>query len=94
MADDRNGREKQARDADRRQRRRDVDAELERGDEQEPPDAAEPADDAGVRAIGDWTVERIRENRKLPTSRDVRRRAATFCRANGYQVRTDEWLGI
>ena len=198
MADDKNGREKQARDADRRQRRRDVDAELERGDELEPPaetdieDVASaleslefpatgteivaavgdygfesdngsytieqlvpetdeetfdsPAavrvhlqrptvaaamkriieasktlpdpefpwsqrkayeatfqalkavdaddDDEGIQAIGDWTVERIREKRKLPGSREVRRQAAKFCRANGYQVRADEWLGI
>nr|WP_234953644.1 hypothetical protein [Salella cibi] len=37
MADDKSGREKQARDADNRQRRRDIEAELERGDEPEPP---------------------------------------------------------
>jgi len=37
MADDKSGREKQARDADRRQRERDVTAELERMDETEPP---------------------------------------------------------
>jgi len=37
MADDKRGREKQARDADRRQRERDVEAQLSRGDEPEPP---------------------------------------------------------
>jgi hypothetical protein len=37
MGDNKSGREKQARDADRRQRERDIDAELERGDEPEPP---------------------------------------------------------
>ncbi|SDE96813.1 hypothetical protein SAMN04488067_101267 [Halorubrum xinjiangense] len=37
MADDKDGREKQAADEDRRQRERDVEAELERGDEPEPP---------------------------------------------------------
>ena len=199
MADDKNGREKQARGADRRQRERDVDAELQRGDEPEPPvDAGEldefeseleplefPAtgteiiatvgdreidsddgsytveelvpetdeetfdspeavrvlvqrptiaaamkrvieasktlpntelpwsqrkayemtfqeleaidaddDDEGIQAISDWVVERIRTKEKLPTSRDVRRQAAKFCRANGYQVRNDEWLGV
>ena len=36
MADDKDGRDKQARDADNRQRQRDVAAELERGDESEP----------------------------------------------------------
>jgi len=199
MADDKDGRESQARNADRRQRQRDVEAELERGDEPEPPvdpaDLAEfeteleslsfpatgadvvgavgdrevesiegnyavadlvPAvdeetfespsdvrariqrptvasamkrvveataslrhselsesqrdayektfrelkaidaddDDEGVTNIADWIVERVRETETLPGSRDVRRQAAKFCRANGYQVRNDEWLGI
>jgi hypothetical protein len=199
MADDKRGREKQARDADRRQRERDIGAELERGDEPEPPVTAEklrgfeselealafpttgtevvatvgdreiesddgsftikelvpetdeetfdsPAavsaqvqrptiaaamkrvieasetlpntdfswsqrkayettfrelkaidaddDDEGIPAISDWIVERIRDEGTLPGSRDVRRQAAKFCRANGYQVSNDEWLGI
>src|SRR6056297_37181 len=51
-------------------------------------------DDEGIQAISDWIVERIHDNEKLPTSRAVRREAAKFCRANGYQVRNDEWLGI
>jgi len=51
-------------------------------------------DDEGIQAISDWIVERIRDDETLPTSRAVRREAAKFCRANGYQVRNDEWLGI
>ncbi|MFP4188332.1 MAG: hypothetical protein ACLFR5_02865 [Halobacteriales archaeon] len=51
-------------------------------------------EDEGVQAIADWIVEKIREKEKLPESRDVRRQAAKFCRANGYSVRNDEWLGI
>ena len=51
-------------------------------------------EDEGVQAIGDWIVEQIREKEKLPGSRDVRRQAAKFCRANGYSVRNDEWLGV
>ncbi|WP_350355860.1 DUF5789 family protein [Natronomonas marina] len=51
-------------------------------------------DDEGIRAISDWVVERIRDGETLPTSRAVRREAAKFCRANGYQVRNDEWLGV
>lgn len=199
MADDKNGREKQAGNADRQQRERDIDAELDRGDEPEPPvESAElddfeseleslefpatgtkvvatvgdreiesddggytveelvpetdgemfdspdavrvqiqrPAlaaamkrvieasktlpntdlpwsqrkayemtfqelkaidaddEDEGIQVISDWIVERIRDKEKLPGSRDVRRQAAKFCRANGYQVRNDEWLGI
>ncbi len=51
-------------------------------------------DDEGIRVISDWIVEYIRDKERLPGSRDVRRQAAKFCRANGYQIRTDEWLGI
>jgi hypothetical protein len=51
-------------------------------------------DDEGIRVISDWIVERIRDNETLPTSRAVRREAAKFCRTNGYEIRTDEWLGI
>ena len=199
MADDKKGRDKQARDADRRQRERDIAAELERGDETEPPtDEAELDDfeaeldslefpamgtevvaavgdrevesaegtyaieelvpdtdeerfdspaavririqrpsiaaamkriveasetlpnadlgrsqreayektlrelkaidaddqDEGIRVITDWIVERIRDKETLPGSRDVRRQAAKFCRANEYQIRNDEWLGV
>jgi hypothetical protein len=52
------------------------------------------ADDEGIRVLSDWIVERIRDKDRLPTSRAVRREAAKFCRANGYEVRNDEWLGI
>ena len=51
-------------------------------------------DDEGIQFISDWIVEYIRDKERLPGSRDVRRQAAKFCRANGYQVRNDEWLGI
>ena len=51
-------------------------------------------DDEGVRVIADWLVDQIRENETPPGSRDVRRRAATFCRERGYEIRNDEWLGI
>ncbi|WP_440006448.1 DUF5789 family protein [Halomicrococcus sp. SG-WS-1] len=51
-------------------------------------------DDEGIQAITDWIVERIRDKEKLPGSRAVRRQAAKYCRANGYQIRNDEWLGI
>ncbi|WP_280535973.1 hypothetical protein [Halopenitus sp. POP-27] len=45
MADDKSGREKQARDADRRQRERDIAEERERGDEPEPPVEADAVDE-------------------------------------------------
>jgi len=51
-------------------------------------------DDEGITAITEWVVDRIHEKEVLPSSRAVRREAAKFCRANGYQIRYDEWLGI
>ena len=51
-------------------------------------------DDEGLEVIGDWIVEQLRSDGTLPGSRAVRRRAAEFCRANGYPVSNDEWLGI
>lgn len=51
-------------------------------------------DDEGIQVISDWIVDRIHEKEKPPGSREVRRRAAKFCRTNGYEVRNDEWLGI
>ncbi|MDZ7688275.1 MAG: hypothetical protein U5J64_06050 [Halobacteriales archaeon] len=51
-------------------------------------------EDEGIRVVADWIVERIHEKEKLPGSRSVRRRAAEFCRANGYEVRNNDWLGV
>lgn len=48
----------------------------------------------GIPVIADWVVDQIRENGALPGSRSIRRKAAKYCRANGYEVRNDEWLGI
>jgi len=51
-------------------------------------------DDEGVRVVGDWILERIRDEGEFPGSRAVRRKGAEFCRSHGYQVRNDEWLGV
>ena len=51
-------------------------------------------EDEGVEVVRDWLVAQIRERERLPDSRSVRREAAEFCRANGYEVRDDEWLGV
>jgi len=51
-------------------------------------------DDEGVRVVGDWILERLRDEGEFPGSRAVRQRGAEFCRSNGYQVRDDEWLGV
>jgi hypothetical protein len=50
-------------------------------------------EDEGIEVVTDWIVDRIREDETCPSSRTVRKRAATFCRQNEYPVRTDEWLG-
>ncbi|MBP2251693.1 hypothetical protein J2754_002025 [Halarchaeum solikamskense] len=72
MADDKRGREKQARDAERRRQERDIATELDRGEESEPPVEAAALDDVEaalesvrfpasgadvVAAIGDRTIE-------------------------------------
>jgi hypothetical protein len=51
-------------------------------------------EDEGIEVIADWVLDRIEETGALPGSRDVRRQAAKVCRANGYEVRNDEWLGV
>lgn len=51
-------------------------------------------DDEGLQVIADWIIEKINSKEKLPSSRAVRREAATFCRSNGYEIRNDQWLGI
>lgn len=51
-------------------------------------------EDEAIGAVADWIVEQVEETGKLPGSRAVRRQAAKICRAEGYQVRNDEWLGI
>ncbi|MFB6140605.1 MAG: hypothetical protein ABEJ26_09250 [Halosimplex sp.] len=54
----------------------------------------EDDEDEGIEVLTDWIVEYIREEERTPGSRDVRRRAAEFCRSNGYEVGSDEWLGV
>lgn len=51
-------------------------------------------EDEGIQVVSDWIVERIEDNGELPGSHDVRREAAKYCRANGYEIRNDEWLGV
>ncbi|MFW5919468.1 MAG: hypothetical protein ACOCSF_04630 [Halanaeroarchaeum sp.] len=49
--------------------------------------------DEAIQAITDRITERIRDNEALPTFRAERREPAKFCRANGYRVRNDGWVG-
>lgn len=51
-------------------------------------------DDEGTLSVTDWIVERIREDETRPESRAVRRQAAKFCRANGYEIQNDEWFSM
>jgi len=51
-------------------------------------------DDEGIRVIADWIVSQIEEDGTLPGSRAVRRQTASFCRTNGYEVSTNDWLGV
>lgn len=49
--------------------------------------------DEGIDVVANWIVGRIEQKEKLPGSRTVRKRAAEYCRSNGYAIRDDEWLG-
>jgi len=51
-------------------------------------------EDEGIEVVADWIVEQIRDREKLPGSRQVRKRGAKFARAQGHEVRNDEWLGV
>lgn len=50
-------------------------------------------DNEGITVIAAWIVGELAEKDKLPRSRRLRKRAAAFCRDNGYEVRDDDWLG-
>jgi len=50
-------------------------------------------EDEGIAFVTAWLIDEMRENERLPKSRKVRKRAAKFCRSNGYEVRNDDWLG-
>jgi len=50
-------------------------------------------DDEGVAVVTDWIVEQITEEGTRPGSRRVRKRAAKFCREQGFEIRDDQWLG-
>ena len=50
-------------------------------------------DDEGVEVVTDPNLDELAETGRLPSSRRVRHRAATYCRAKGYPVPADSWLG-
>ncbi len=50
-------------------------------------------EDEGIRVVTDWILERISEDGQLPESREVRERAAEFCRANDIPISDNDWLG-
>ncbi len=51
-------------------------------------------DDETVTMLTDWVVDQIETKEKLPGSRAVRRQAAKFCRAEGYEISNNDWLGV
>lgn len=51
-------------------------------------------EDEGIAVVREWIIAQLEEDGELPGSRDVRRRAAKFCRGEGYEIRSDEWLGV
>lgn len=51
-------------------------------------------EDEGIDVVTDWTVEQTEQKGTLPSSRSVRRRAAKYCRSNGYEVSANTWLGV
>jgi hypothetical protein len=92
MPDTRDGREEQARDAERRQRQRELVEALARGDEPEPVPELEAVDAEDLAAVesgsdalsypatGEAVVERVGD--------------AVYCRANGYELGEDNWLSV
>lgn len=50
-------------------------------------------DDEGITVVTDWIVDEIESTGERPSSRAVRKRARQFCRANGYEVSDNDWLG-
>ncbi|MFP4217393.1 MAG: hypothetical protein ACLFR6_00880 [Salinarchaeum sp.] len=50
-------------------------------------------EDEGIRVVTDWILEQIREDGRLPSSREVRQRAAEFCRDNDMPISDNDWLG-
>lgn len=52
----------------------------------------ERIDEDGVAVVSDWIVDRIRAEHSVPSARAVRRRAAAFCRNNGYSIPDDSWI--
>ncbi|WP_436902455.1 hypothetical protein [Halovenus halobia] len=51
-------------------------------------------DDELVTVMTDWVLEQIETKEDLPGSRGVRRKAAKVCRAEGYEVSNNDWLGV
>jgi phage FluMu protein gp41 len=51
-------------------------------------------DDEVVAEIVDWIVDRVEANQAFPGSRAIRRQAATVCRAQGYEISNNDWLGV
>lgn len=50
-------------------------------------------DDECIAAVTAWIVAEVRDEQRLPSSRQARQRGAEVCRERGYEIRDDDWLG-
>jgi uncharacterized membrane protein YccC len=55
--------------------------------------APENYEDA-IQVVTEWVLDVVRGDERVPSSRAVRRRAAVYCRANGYEFGEDSWLSV
>jgi len=51
------------------------------------------AGETAVQRLATWIADTIREKKRLPTSRRVRKKGAEMCRDAGHSVSTNDWLG-
>lgn len=45
------------------------------------------------RKLAEWIQAEMRETRRFPTARQVRKRGAKLVRESGHEVSTNDWLG-
>ena len=46
-----------------------------------------------AKQLAQWIEEYVRDEKELPTSRQVRKEGAEICRDAGHSVSTNDWLG-
>lgn len=57
--------------------------------------AVAPGDyEDAIQVVTEWVLDVVRRDGRVPSSRAVRRRAAVYCRVNGYELGEDNWLSV